>query len=206
MIIDYSFWRPGAADLAGVNGVIRYISAYGPKAVTAEEPAFLHSRKIGTALVFENGGNRADAGGTAGTADGRFCLGAARALGVPAGRPIYVTVDYDIPDYAASSPNPLLKLGPVGDYLRQFVIAVSGLYDVGVYGGYWLVSRALNAKLVTRAWQTAAWSGGQIDPRACLFQPGMVIAGGNADLDLAAWRDCGQFRLEGAGMLIGASA
>jgi len=206
MIIDYSFWRPSAADLAGVNGAIRYISADAGKAATADELAFLHSRKIGTAVVFENGGQRADAGGPAGIEDGRFCVAAARELGVPAGQPIYVTVDFDIPDYAPSSSSALMKLGPVGDYLRQFNVAMGGQYQLGAYGGYWLVSRVLNAKIASRTWQTAAWSGGQIDSRICLYQPGAALYGGQADLDLAGWRDWGQFRRDGNSMLTGAQA
>lgn len=206
MIIDYSFWRPAVRDLAGVNGAIRYIASDPAKCVAADELAYLWECHIGTGLVFEDAAERAAEGGSAGREDGQFVVSMARHLGVPPGRPVYAAVDFDVPDYAASSPNPALKLGPVGDYLRQFKIALGGMYEAGAYGGFWLVSRALNAQIVSRTWQTAAWSAGQIDHRICLYQPGTHLANGQADLNLAGWRDWGQFRMQAGTMIVGASA
>jgi hypothetical protein len=207
MIIDYSFWRPTAGQLANVNGVIRYLADDLAKTVSADELAFLHAGGIGTALVFENAADRAASGASAGTADGEFVIGRAQALDVPHGRPIYAAVDYDIPDFAASSTDPIAKLGPVGEYLRSFgAVLLKGGYELGVYGGYWLVSRVLDAGYARRAWQTAAWSGGQVDPRVCLYQPGVSVSDDNADLDLAGWRDWGQWRRNGSDTIVGADA
>lgn len=205
MIIDYSFWRPSPAELRNVNGVIRYLSHDQAKCVSLEELRTLHNFGIGTALVFEDTANRASTGYAAGEEDGKFTRALMSNLGVPRGRPVFIAVDFDIPDYAPTSNNPETKLGPVAHYLSGFDLALKDDYEIAVYGGYWLVSRALNADLVSRAWQTIAWSGDKVDPRVCLFQPGQKLAGGNADLDFAGWRDWGQFRHVSED-LIGASA
>lgn len=199
MIIDYSNWRPAMADLAAVNGVIRYLSRDSAKHATGPELAELHQAGIATALVFEDGAERATGGAAAGWADGEFAATQAAALGVPRGRCLWTAVDFDVPDYDPASTDPLAKLGPVGAYLRAFASAIAdaaavGPYEAGAYGGYWLVRRALDARLVRRAWQTVAWSGTHIEARCALFQPGVPLHGGQADLDLAGWRDWGQFR------------
>lgn len=193
MIIDYSFWRPARDQLAGVNGAVRYLSHDPAKHVTAAELVELHAWGIGTALVFEDTGTRATAGAAAGSDDGTFARATMTALGVPGGRPCFAAVDFDVPDYAPTSRDPRAKLGPVGDYLAAFAGALRP-YPLGVYGGYWLVSRAMDARLAALAWQTVAWSGGNIDARIALFQPAITPPGMQADLDLAGHRDWGQFR------------
>lgn len=193
MIIDYSFWRPDAAELAGVNGVLRYLSGDAGKRVTPGELGELFGLGLGVGLVFEDTAGRAGQGGPAGHSDGQLARAQMRELGVPAGRPAYAAVDFDVPDYDPGSADARRKLGPVGDYLEAFRAAVSP-YGMGVYGGYWLVKRALDASLARWAWQTTAWSGGQVDARIALFQPGIKPPGKDADLDLAGWRDWGQFR------------
>lgn len=204
MIIDYADWRPTAGQLAGVNGVLRYLSRDAAKHATAAELAALHGAGIGTGLVFEDTGNRAAQGGAAGTADGEFARQAAAALGVPAERPVYAAVDFDIPDYAPGSSDPRAKLGPVALYLEAFQHAARP-YQLGAYGGYWLVSRVADAKLTRWLWQTVAWSGGNIDARITLFQPAITPPGMTADLDLAGHRDWGQFRHHAA-WIVGAPA
>lgn len=193
MIIDYADWRPTAADLAGVNGVLRYLSRDPAKHATAAELDTLHRMGIGTGLVFEDAGNRASQGATAGDLDGKFAQEAALALGVPAGRPVYAAVDFDVPDYDAGSSDPRRKLGPVGDYLAAFQHAVRP-YQLGAYGSFYLVSRVAAAHLTQWLWQTVAWSGGLVDSRITLFQPAITPPGMAADLDLAGHRDWGQFR------------
>lgn len=194
MIIDYSFWRPADTDLHGVSGALRYLSHDAKKTTAAAELAVLHKAGVATGLVFEDAAERAAGGAAAGKADGEFCLTRAQALGVPAGRTIYTAADFDVPDYAKASTSPLAKLGPIGAYLTAFAAALASHYEAGAYGGYWLVSRALDAGLVRRGWQTVAWSGGHIDRRAALYQPGTKVFQGSADLDFAGWRDWGQWR------------
>lgn len=196
MIIDYSFWRPDKrTDLGGVHGAIRYISHDARKAITEPEMTQLHKWGIATALVFEDQAARAEAGKAAGTADGEFARARAAELGVPPPALIWCAVDFDVPDYAPAETSPLHKLGPIADYLGAFRSAVHP-YTAGAYGGYWLVSRALDAGIIDAAWQTSAWSGGQVETRIALYQPGVKLARGDWDIDLAGWRDWGQFRRE----------
>jgi hypothetical protein len=200
MIIDYSDWRPKtSADLPGVNGVIRYLSRDARKTITVAEMQQLHGWGIGTALVYEDQAQRAEDPSLA-KADAQLCAAGMQQLGVPHGRPVYVAIDWDIKDYAPGSSLASAKLGPVGDYLHEFetVTAAAG-YIMGVYGGYWAVSRAIDAGLTSWTWQAIAWSpvkGGipQQDHRIRLYQTGMQVLGGNADLNLAGTRDWGQFR------------
>lgn len=197
MIVDYSFARPTPASLhsAGVTGVIRYISHDQAKYASVPELAALHSTGIATALVFEDAAERAATGATQGKADGEFAAAHAVALGLPAGRPVYAGVDFDIPDYAPGSTDAKAKLGPVAGYLEAFAAElVAKRYQLGVYGGYWCVSRAYDAGLSGWLWQTLAWSGGQIFQRARLYQPGPQIMSGEADINLAAVPDWGQWR------------
>lgn len=207
MIIDYSYWRPNpVTDLHGVNGVIRYISHDVKKAASAAEIGMLHVAGIATALVFEDDAKRPEQGHDAGTADGEFTATQLRLLQVPPNRPIYVACDFAPVNYAPASTNPAEELGPVGDYLRAFRAALhTDLYTMGVYGAYGLCSRVMAAGITHRVWQTAAWSSGSLVADACLYQPGISWHNGSADLDLAGWRDWGQFRRETA-VLTGARA
>jgi hypothetical protein len=196
VIVDYSFWRPqGPHELPDVNGVIRYLSRDTTKATNVAELAGLWGAGIETALAFEDAAERAAQGAAAGDEDGRFCLAKMRALGVPQHRPLYAAVDFDVPDYAPASASPLAKLGPAGAYLIAFGKALDPGYGWGAYGGYWLVSRCWEAGLTKRLWQTSAWSpNGKPFPHVSLYQPGVSVFGGHADLDLAGVRDWGGFR------------
>lgn len=196
MIIDYSFWRPDPAkDLGGVRGVIRYLAHDNGKAASIPEIAELHAHGISTAVVFEDAADRAAAGAAAGDADGTFAADQAVKLGVPRGRPVYVSVDFDIPDYAPSSSDAKAKLGPVGAYLEAFAAKLAGPgYPLGVYGGYWCVTRAWSAAITRWAWTTPAWSGTNFFDDVSLYQVRTGLYGGNADLNLAGTADWGQWR------------
>jgi hypothetical protein len=96
---------------------------------------------------------------------------------------VYFALDFDIPDYAPNSTDPKAKLGKVADYFAA-INALHPSYKVGVYGGYYGVSRVMDAGLAEMGWQTVAWSGGQVYPRAVLLQPGTQLWNTNADIDL----------------------
>jgi hypothetical protein len=99
----------------------------------------------------------------------------------------YFAVDFDLPDYAphlADTPvNALAKLGPVGKYF-QAINALKFAYEVGAYGGYFAIKRLFDAKQITKGWQTIAWSGGMLDPRAVIYQVTATspIVGGDIDI------------------------
>lgn len=185
--LDYSTGPPTGAQIraAGYDFVVRYLDNGIPGRVnlSVHEVMDMQANGVQIALVWESSAQRATAGATAGTADGAAAAVAARALGLD-GWPIYFAVDFDIPDYAPASTDPLAKLGPVGAYF-QGVRSALALPRIGVYGGYWAVSRALNAGLAALAWQTAAWSGGNVDTRAALFQnlAGVTVGGVGCDVN-----------------------
>jgi hypothetical protein len=180
--LDYSGGRPSGAAIyaASYRFVVRYLEnglGGGRYNLTAAEFADLRANGVAVALVWESQANRAAAGHDAGVADARAALAAADAVGA-SGWPIYFAVDFDIPDYAPAAMSALAKLGPVGDYLAG-AASVLGHSRTGVYGGYYAVSRALDAGLASLAWQTEAWSGGQVDPRIHLLQRlGTVVVDG----------------------------
>ncbi|MBB5897284.1 hypothetical protein BJ998_008543 [Kutzneria kofuensis] len=169
--------------------------------LTAAEAADLRAAGVAVALVWErkllNQPDRATEGRAAGVADARAAVAQADACGL-AGWPIYMAIDFDIPDYAPGSSDPRAKLGPCGEYLAG-AMSVLGRGRTGVYGGFYAVSRALDSGLATYGWQTAAWSGGQVDPRIHLFQRvgAITVDGVECDVNEARKSDFGQ--QDGAG-------
>lgn len=184
--LDYSGGRPTAAQIraAGYGFVMRYLDngLSGRANLTSPELADLTAGGVRVGVAWESQASRAAAGFAAGQADARAADVATKAVGA-AGWPVYFAVDFDIPDYApgadgGSATGALEKLGPVGAYFGG-ILSVLPLARVGVYGGYWAVKRVLDAGLAYLAWQTAAWSGGNVDSRIHLLQRvGYVTVGG----------------------------
>jgi hypothetical protein len=174
--LDYSAGRPrgSAVRAAGYGFVARYLAngLSGRVNLTSAEVTDMHANGVAVALVWERKiigqPDRATQGHDAGVADGRAALAQAAAVGLP-DNPIYFCVDFDIPDYAPGNPDARAKLGPVASYFDGIREAVPA-NRVGVYGGFYAVSRVLDAGIAAWAWQTAAWSGGREDPRIHLFQ------------------------------------
>jgi hypothetical protein len=107
--------------------------------------------------------------------------------GGPRDRPIYFSADWDTTDG--------YQVG-INDYCRG-AASVIGQENVGVYGGYWSVSRALDAGVARWAWQTVAWSGSNRDPRINIMQRNDLgyayVAGVQCDIDEAKTPDCGRW-------------
>ncbi|MGD0376605.1 MAG: glycoside hydrolase domain-containing protein [Streptosporangiaceae bacterium] len=203
MIVDYSTFRPTIKMLkdAGVTAVGRYIgwdSVPGyqqiGKNITKAEAGTLIGNGISVFLSFEYAADAVLLGAVQGEKDGKLASEQLTALGAPEGMAVYFAVDFDIADYAPGSTDPKAKLGPAADYFEAINALTPG-YQVGVYGGFYAVSRALSAGLAALGWQTIAWSGGQWDDRAVLRQLGSEIWGSNADVDLlvANTADFGQW-------------
>ena len=207
MIIDYSVIRPPADALAafGVTAAGRYIGwddqpgypSMG-KNITKGEAAELHDAGIAVFLAFEYAADAAAQGAPQGSLDGSLAARQLAALGAPPGMGVYFALDFDIPDYAPHLPdtpaNARVKLGPAARYFDA-IHAGKPSYQVGGYGGYYAIKRLFDAKLITLGWQTIAWSGGQRDPRAQLYQTGSVTLAGGADVDVheSAAADFGQW-------------
>lgn len=184
---DYSAGHPTPAQLkaAGIGFVCRYLSTPGnPKNLTRTEATGLRAAGILIVTVFETIAKRALFGHGAGKADAVSALAQGMTCGMPKGSPIYFAVDFDATPQQQAAINAYLR--GAGEVL--------GPELVGVYGGYYVVGRALDAKAAHYAWQTVAWSGGQWQRRAHIRQIGGGHIGGIAvDFDYSYAEDFGQW-------------
>lgn len=189
--VDYAFPpNPTAAALktAGKAFACRY---GGPgsdaKQLHAAELAALSAAGIYVVANAEGAADGLKGGYAAGKswaadADAHF-----RALGMPADRPIYLSVDFD----ANSTHWPAL------DAAMNGAASVLGRERVGVYGGYKVIAHfaAMKDRLATWYWQTYAWSGGQWHSAAHIqqYRNGVTIGGADCDLNRAMVTDYGQW-------------
>jgi hypothetical protein len=201
---DYSGGQPGGAALAanGMQFAVRYVTDGGPgfstKLLTAPEASDLQANAVAVVSNWEYGASQAANGYAQGVQDATTALQLATAAGMPAGRPIYFSVDYDEPGDQAT-------IDAVNSYFSG-ANSVIGVSATGIYGGFWPVMRALNAGVVSWAWQTTAWSWTgvytetpMLDPRINLYQePAAVnINGVSCDVDYAFTDDYGQWNATG---------
>jgi hypothetical protein len=188
--LDYAGGRPGGAAIkaAGYGFVVRYLSDGGPglpgKLLTPAEANDLRANGVDIVSNWETTADRALAGHAAGVADAQAARAQVLACGGRTDRPIYFSVDFD----AAESQQPAID-----DYMHGAGTILPGF--VGVYGGYWVVSRCLNSGSATWGWQTGAWSGSNIEARRNLYQRiGTVTVGGvDCDVNEAHTADYGQW-------------
>jgi hypothetical protein len=185
--IDYA-WH-GALDFdcmraAGVTFIMRYFSNDPTKDLSASELAAANAAGLPVGVVWETTADRMLGGSSAGWDDAHAADGMAMALGMR-GIPIYFACDFD-----ATEADQVL----INSYLDG-ASSVIGRDRVGIYGGYWPVSRALDADRARWAWQTYAWSGGQWDARAQLrqVQNDVTVCGVSSDWDEAHAKDYGQW-------------
>ena len=177
--IDYSFSRPDIPTLKtlGYTFVMRYLSWLpNSKCITTDEIKALRDNGFTVGLNWEYDAKDQTHGAEYGHIQGREAVRQAKALGYPQGCAIYYSADWDATEADQSA---------INAYLAAVRQEHNGYYRVGVYGGYYVVKRALDAGVVDCAWQTYAWSGGQWEPRAALrqVQNSIRIAGGDCDID-----------------------
>src|SRR5258708_13163977 len=174
MLIAYSVLRPPMPLLktAGVTAVGRYIGWDGEpgfqdihKNLTLAEKNALLAAGIEIWLSFEYAADAALGGDLQGVRDGRLANSQLKnlAMASPA-TTVYYAVDFDLQDFApslAETPaNARAKLGPVARYFDA-IHAAKPNHEVDGYGGYWAISRPLNAGLIKRGSQALAWAGGK---------------------------------------------
>lgn len=133
-------------------------------------------------LVWETTQTRALSGFAGGVSDARAAATQTRALGAPANVHIDAAVDFD----ATAA-----QQGPIDAYFRGWD-SVLGVKRVGDYGGYWPTIRLCEAHLVTRSWQTYAWSGGNWAPASCAPLE-QYLNDNTVDYDRAIAADYGQY-------------
>ncbi|MFE3191897.1 DUF1906 domain-containing protein [Nocardia sp. NPDC059240] len=189
--LDYAAGRPAPSAIraAGYDFVVRYLSDGGPtlpgKLLTPAEADNLRAHGISIVSNWETTAARMLDGYGAGVTDAHSALAQVLRCGGRADRPIYFSADFD------ATPQQQV---PINDYLNG-AADVLGRANVGIYGGYWPVSRALDAGTATWAWQTVAWSGGNVDPRLALFQTGeqVTVDGVPCDVNQTDRADFGQW-------------
>jgi hypothetical protein len=199
VVIDYSVAHPTMAMLkaASVTAVGRYFGQGSPpKNITRTEAELLGNNGIDVFSIFEYGAQQVLGGAAQAHIDVALYRSQAKTVGVPDNRPVYFAADFDIPDYAPKSTDPLAKLGEAGLYW-QVVHQELGA-NSGAYGGYWLIKRLFDAKLITWGFQTVAWSGSNWDARAQLRQMAITELGNEADLDIPQRTDFGQWKFGAA--------
>ncbi|MFE3229349.1 glycoside hydrolase domain-containing protein [Nocardia sp. NPDC059228] len=189
--IDYAGGRPNAAEIrtSGYAFVVRYLSDGGPglpgKLLTPEEADALRAAGVDIVSNWETTADRLLGGHDAGVADAQAALAQVLACGGRPDRPIYFSADWDATEGDQQA---------IDDYLRG-AGTVIGPEWVGIYGGYWPVSRALDHGSARWAWQTDAWSGSNTEPRAQLHQRAeqVTIDGVQCDVNEALADDYGQW-------------
>src|SRR3569833_3043963 len=187
--IDYAFGRPSMAALkaAGIKFVCRYLSHSHSKNLTPAEARKLTDAGIWIVVVWEPTAKRALAGLAGGAADARDARAQARNCGRPDDRPVYFAVDWDASSGQQSA---------INSYLDG-AASVLGRDQVGIYGGYGPVKRALDGGRAKWGWQTYAWSGGRWVSRAQLqqYSNGHTVGGVDCDYDRSKAVDFGQWRV-----------
>ncbi len=188
--VDYSWARPSPSGLkaGGYTFAARYLSydTTGKNLSKAEADA-LWAAGVDVVANWENSGTAALSGYAQGASDAKAADSQAAADGIPSGRPLYFSVDFD------ASPTDQTAINAYFDG----VASVIGVARTGAYGGYYVIQRLFNASKITWGWQTYAWSGGQWDSRAQLRQvQNGITAAGDAnccDEDQAVAADYGQW-------------
>lgn len=196
--VDYAGGRISAADLkaAGVSFVCRYLTDGGRglpgKQLLPAEFTDLVSNGINVVFNWETTANFMLNGRNQGVADATQALNYIRSLpGVPAGYwpVVYFSCDFDeAPSQDAA----------IFAYLQGAASVLNGMEHVGIYGGYWICTRAQKAVGVKYVWQTEAWSGGNITSAVNIMQRNgagfKYISGVQCDINEAHTDDFGQYR------------
>ncbi|TQM30478.1 glycoside hydrolase domain-containing protein [Nocardia bhagyanarayanae] len=189
--LDYAGGRPGGAAIraAGFDFVVRYLTPGGPslpgKLLTPAEADDLRAHRISIVSNWETTAARMLDGYNAGIVDARAGLAQVLRCGGRPDRPIYFSADFD------ATPQDQV---PINAYLDG-AATVLGAANVGIYGGYWSVSRALDAGSAAWAWQTDAWSGGNVETRRNIHQTlrQIRVDGVLCDVNVAETADFGQW-------------
>lgn len=185
--VDYAWGYPGTAALsqAGATFAARYHSNDKSKNLRPDEARALLAAGIDVVSVWETTADRMLAGYSAGVIDAHLAAAEQHACGAPPDAPIYFAADFD------ATP---AQQAPIDAYLSG-AASVIGKKRTGIYGGFYVVKRALDAGVCHYGWQTYAWSGGQWEDRAQLqqFHNGVRINKVSCDLNRATAADFGQW-------------
>ncbi len=208
--------QPEQLKAAGFDGALVYVSELRPgatfdfKPVTRDYADRLRAAGLHVVSCYQYGKpgwtqspSDFTRGYDGGVADARTALRLHTAAGGPDTAPIFFSVDEDID--AKTWKNPAVQ------WFRG-INSVLGAERTGIYGGARQCSWAIADGVVGHstspghrwAWQTRAWSGGEREPAAVLFQreivtasdPGFMIDDIHVDVDDVLAPDFGQWDLK----------
>ncbi len=216
-LIDFAerLVSPEQIKAAGFDGALVYVSELRPGATFDFKPVTREFtdgiRALGLRVVscyqygkpgWPNSPSDFTRGFDGGVADAQTALRLHGAAGGPDSAPIFFSVDE--PLTAETWKNLAVQ------WFRG-INSVLGVARTGIYGGVhelgWAIADGVVGHSSTPgfrwAWQTKAWSGGQLEPAAVLFQrevvtatdPGAVIDGVHVDVDDVLAPDFGQWDL-----------
>jgi hypothetical protein len=217
-VLDFATLQvpPAQIKAAGYDGAMVYVSELRPgatfdfKPVTREYTDGLRAAGLQVASCYQYGkpgwvDSPSDftRGYNGGVSDAQTALRLHAAAGGPDTAPIFFSVDDDID---ADTWNGLAV------QWFQGINSVLGVDRTGVYGSNRTCAWAIDDGVIGYstspghrwAWQTRAWSGGQREPAAVLFQkelvtasnPGVIIDGISVDVNDVLAADFGQWDLE----------
>ena len=186
--VDAAWNKPTVAALKAAGEIFfaGYFSNDPTKNLTPKLVAGLLAAKIDVVAVWEYSATAMRGGKPQGQQDASRAETEARACGVD-GIPVYFACDYDAPPG---------DQGAIDSYLDGCA-SVIGHARVGMYGGYWPLSRGRAAGKAAYYWGTPAWSGNEwaisgFTPH--IMQGGLVTIGGvQCDLDAGLSTDFGQW-------------
>lgn len=186
--VDYSGARPSGLCLYshGKRFVGRYFGAGNSwKHATRAECAGLIASGLTIVSLVEGALRDPLQGRAKGQEHARLGESAARAAGMPAGRPLYFAVDWDMQPHEA---------GKVANYFRGCADVI-GLDRVGVYGGIRTIDYLGDAGLARWFFQTYAWSDGKWSKRNHFeqYRNHQTVCGGDVDLCRNRKVDFGQW-------------
>lgn len=187
--VDYAF--PPHPDIAGLAAAgIKFACRYGgpgtqDKWIHAEEAQALAA--VGIAIVANAEGSQSGLhqGFAAGASWARSADAWFKGIGMPDGRPIYFSVDFD------TTSGDWDEL----DAAMDGAASVIGRSRVGVYGEYSIVAHLIGNGKAKWAWETYAWSGGHWFSGNHIeqYHNGVQLAGADVDLNRAKQADYGQW-------------
>lgn len=186
--VDYSTARPSPAGLyaAGKRFAVRYGGAgTDDKHLHPAEADALAAAGLSIVANVEGSQGGMLGGYSVGADWARTADAAFRACGMPAGRPIYLSCDFDVT---------ALQWHLIAAALDGAASAL-GRGRVGIYGGRNAVAWARRDGKAFWFWQTYAWSGGVwvSGNHIQQYRNGVQVAGGDCDLDQALTADFGQW-------------
>lgn len=186
--VDYSGARPSSICMwsQGKRFVARYFGAGGSwKHATAAEVRAHHAVGLSVVALVEGAIRDPLLGRAKGRSHAQVGELAAKAAGMPAGRPLYFAIDWDMQPHEA---------GKVAEYLRGCADIVT-VRRVGVYGGIDTIEWAAKAGLASWFFQTYAWSRGKWSSRNHFeqYSNGRTVCGGDVDLCRSRKVDFGQW-------------